>query len=112
VMDDRTRRRGTNEAVFRQVNERIEGVNRAFATITDVLEVVCECGNENCVEKLTLTVQDYERVRSDPAAFVVVPGHESTDLESVVERGDAFNVTKKRSGAPRALAEQTDPRGD
>jgi hypothetical protein len=111
-MDERGRRRGMNEAVFREVNERIEDVNRAFATITDVLEVVCECGNENCVEKLTLTIEEYERVRADPAAFVVVPGHESPDLEVVVGGGDAFNVTRKRAGAPRALAEQTDPRTD
>lgn len=111
-MDERARRIGTNEAVFRQVNERIDGLNRAFATITDRIEVVCECGNELCVEKITVTLADYERIRSDPAAFVIVPGHQAVDVEQVVEAGDTFNIARKRSGAPRALAEETDPRSE
>lgn len=44
-MDEQKRRIGVNEAVFREANERIEDLNEAFATVTDELVLVCECGD-------------------------------------------------------------------
>jgi hypothetical protein len=42
-MEERERRIGLNEAVFREANERIREVNETFATLTDELMFVCEC---------------------------------------------------------------------
>jgi hypothetical protein len=108
--EERARRIGENEALFRVVNERIEHLNRAFAVLTETMDVVCECGDIDCAERLVLTVSDYERVRADPTHFAVVPGHELPDVERVVERGDGFVVVRKDPGLPAQVARETDPR--
>src|SRR5689334_21077982 len=51
-VDERARRIGENEALFRYVNERIEGLNEAFGAITETMSVVCECGDLSCAEQI------------------------------------------------------------
>jgi len=109
-MDDRERRIGRNEALYRSVNERIEDLNEAFGTLTDTMTVVCECGDGSCAQQIDVPVADYERVRSDPELFLIVPGHEIADVEDVVERHDAFDVVRKREGGPAEVARELDPR--
>src|SRR5439155_2764393 len=99
------RRRATNEALFRQVNERLEALNEAFEPVTKSFSVVCECHDAMCVDQVELSRDDYERVRDDPTHFVVVRGHESLDVEDVVAERDGWLVVKKRPGAPAAYAE-------
>jgi hypothetical protein len=42
-MDEKRRRRAEKEAVFREVNERIEGLQRTFALAEgEQLHIVCE----------------------------------------------------------------------
>jgi hypothetical protein len=106
----RARRLAENEALFRVVNERIEEVNRAFATLTETMDVVCECGAIECTERLLLGVPDYERVRSEPTLFVIVPGHQIEDVEDVVEEGDGWMVVQKSKSPGIETARATDPR--
>ena len=109
-MDERTRRIGENEALYRAINEKIEGLNEAFGMVTESMAVVCECGQLACTEQIELDLPTYEHVRSDSALFVVIPGHEIPDVEDVVEPHDRFNVIRKRDGGPAELAEQLDER--
>ena len=106
----RARRLGENEALFRVVNERIEEVNRGFATLTETMDVVCECGDLACAERVLVSLADYERIRADSTHFVLVPGHESPSVERVIERGDGFVVVEKDPGLPARVASETDPR--
>jgi hypothetical protein len=109
-MDERAERVGKNEALFRHVNERIEDVNRAFAPLTERIDIVCECGAAGCAERVELSVPDYERVRSDPRRFILLDGHETPDVERVVERGDGWVVVEKHDGKAAEIAVRTDPR--
>jgi hypothetical protein len=110
-MDERARKIGRNEAVFRAVNEEIEVLSHGMAEISDrMLHIVCECGNIDCVVQLTVPVGDYERVRADPALFFVEDGHEKPGVEDVVDRTDRFTIVRKQPGGPAELAEATDPR--
>jgi hypothetical protein len=109
-MDEQKRRIGVNEAVFREANERIEDLNEAFATVTDELVLVCECGDGECMEKISLTREEYEELRADPTQFAVVPGHEKPTVEEVVARRKGYDVVRKVDGIPRRIAELTDPR--
>ena len=83
--------------MFRAINERIRELAGRFEQAqTESLAFVCECSDETCVERLELTVQQYDDVRAIPARFVVVPGHEATPLvERVVYRSDQFVVVRK-----------------
>ena len=109
-MDERQRRMGRNEALFREVNERIEELNETFRVTTDEFEIVCECGDLGCDERVTVSPAEYERVRSDPTLFMVVSGHEDATAEAVVEEDQgAYVVVRKHPGAPADLAAETAP---
>ena len=109
-MPDRAERVGLNEAVFREVNERIKDLADTFDLQDRLLDLVCECGAAICVERISMTHDDYERIRSDPHQFSVYPGHEDEGLEVVVERRRGYDVVRKRDPEAAAVAEATDPR--
>jgi hypothetical protein len=111
--DERARRIGANEAVFRELNERIERLNRSLAQISDeMMHAICECGNIECAQPVVVPFRRYEEVRSDPTLFLVVPGHELVDVESIVDEADGYNVVRKIAGVAQDIAEETDPRAD
>lgn len=109
-MDDRTVRVGENEAIYREVNERVAELSDRFGIEQERIQFVCECGNGGCIERITLTRAAYEHVRESGRRFALVPGHEIPDLEDVVEEHENYVVVEKRPGAPAAVAEGTDPR--
>jgi hypothetical protein len=110
-MDERARRIGENEALFRAVNEQVEELQRGMAAVSDDrMHIVCECGELGCTERIVVPVGKYEEVRSDPTLFLIVSGHEKPDVEDVVEDAGSFAVVRKRDGGPADLAAATDPR--
>jgi hypothetical protein len=110
-MGAREERIGLNEAVFREVNERIDDLADTFNLKSEPLDLVCECGDANCVQRISMTPAEYEELRGDSHQFAVYPGHEYTDVERVVDRRKGYDVVQKNKGAPERIAEQTDPRG-
>jgi hypothetical protein len=109
-MEERARRVGENEALFRTVNDEVHGLNSQFAVISDPMSAVCECGRADCTDRIQVRAADYEAVRRDPTHFLIVPGHDAPDVETVVERKNGFWVVEKDEGDPARLAEATDPR--
>jgi hypothetical protein len=110
-MDHPHRRKAQNEAVFREVNERIEVLHRQFAMDADEpLQIVCECDRVDCAERIDVSVEQYERVRSEATCFFVVTGHEDDAVEDVVDTGDGCLIVRKHAGEPAQIAEETDPR--
>src|SRR3982750_1011060 len=100
-MDERSRRVGNNEALFRAVNEQVEGLNRGLAELTDeTFHIVCECGDLICQERLVVPISDYEAVRGDSALFFVLPGHEKPATEDVVRTTHGYYVVRKYEGGP------------
>ena len=110
MSDERARRVGLNEAIFRQVNEQIRGLNRGFGLQEGTMTVICECGVADCTERLELTVSTYERVRSDSLLYVVAPGQEMPDVERVVDHVEGYDIVQKHAGEPAEVARETDPR--
>lgn len=99
-----------NEAVFRDVNERIQDVATSFDLTTEPLDLICECGDAGCVERISLTRDEYESVRADSHLFAVASGHVAPDVEEVVETRPAYDVVRKYKGVPAEIAQKTDPR--
>jgi len=80
---------------MREVNERVRETfpgSISAGADHEVLEILCECGRDDCIETLELTVAEYERVRSSPATFAVLPGHEVGEEEQTVEANERFLV--------------------
>jgi hypothetical protein len=109
--DEHARRIGLNEAIFRNMNERLKTL-AGEAMLDDQLLLVCECGHEECEQSLSISPAEYEQIRSDARFFVMAPGHESESVEDVVAVRKGFNVVKKRAGTPAKVAQETDPRSD
>jgi hypothetical protein len=110
--EKRRARIAANEAVYRRVNERIEELNRALshAAGDDSMVVICECGDLGCAEQITISIDVYEKARSDPTHFIVVPGHEIPDVEDIVTRHGSFDVVSKHKGSGETVARATDTR--
>jgi hypothetical protein len=100
-----------NEALFRHLNERVKDVDDASGVPPDELwDFLCECGDANCLERVSVTRSEYERVRSNSVYFAVVPGHENPEVERVVHEANRFAIVEKRPGE-QAIAVERDPRG-
>jgi hypothetical protein len=105
---DRAERVAKNEILFRQVNERILAIENDRWRV-DPVDFMCECGNMECTRVVQISVDDYERLRSDASHFGVIPGHELPEVEQVVERHETYLVVEKEGDA-RVRAELADPR--
>ncbi len=107
--DVRQQRQGLNEALFREVNERLE--ETAASTDADgSIDFVCECADGECTERISLTVADYESIRSYSTRFLVRPLHVLPDVERVVDRTDDHAVVEKVDADAVAVVVQHDPR--
>ena len=97
-----------NESFFRQVNERIRDVAEGFEG-AECYEFLCECSDPACTERILLTREEYEWVRSESTRFVLARGHAAPEIEQVVERESEHVVVEKRGLAAR-IAAKLDPR--
>jgi hypothetical protein len=102
-------RRARNEVLFRSVNEAIQQQALRFGGIDDEYEFVCECSWVECVERITLTLRQYEEIRANGSRFIVIPGHADPSVEQVVGSVAGHHVVEK-DGAAAIVAEQADPR--
>lgn len=109
-MSDSEFRRASNEALFRQVNEQIERLQGRLAVSDQPLSLVCECDRLECTQQFSVPVALYERVRSDPHLFLVIPGHADRSIESIVDSAGGYLIVRKNPGVPGDVAERTDPR--
>jgi hypothetical protein len=95
-MDERDKRIAKNETVLRATNREMERADQAEgATLGELIEVLCECGRQGCGGVITMTVADYDAVHSQADRFVVLRGHESTEIEKVVEERAGYVVVDK-----------------
>jgi hypothetical protein len=105
--DDYARRVAKQEINGRRVNEAIE--RGRMADRTDAA-FVCECGRVGCNATLSLSLHEYEAVRTSFDRFFLVPGHELPPVDRIVERHDGYFVVIKADGQAREMAAETDPR--
>jgi hypothetical protein len=109
-VDERERRVGINEALFREVNERIGDLQKTNLAGNGQMLIVCECGRAECTERLSVSTEEYAQTREDSRTFLVLPGHVIPDVERVVRDGPGYEIVEKDPGGPAQLAEETDPR--
>jgi hypothetical protein len=116
-MADAIERNAETQNLYREVNERVAEVNSQFAgaaargsTSEELIELFCECGQETpCDQRVNVTAATYERVRSDPTTFILLPGHGKVSVEHVIERGEGF-IIARNFGRAADIARAADPR--
>jgi len=105
----RDRSLAQNEVAHREQNERAEERVQLYGGGEARFGIVCECDREDCSERLTVTVSEYEDVRADPRLFFVVPGHEDLRIERVTRNNELYLVVRK-TGEAGEIAEDADLR--
>src|SRR5690348_9930667 len=108
-MDPREKRLAENESLFRSINERIEEAASSAGGDDHLFEFLCECSNADCTLFLPMTILQYEAIRRIPTLFLVAPGHELPEIETVVLRRASYHIVTKRGDAADFVTEH-DPR--
>ena len=114
-MESRVSRLAKNEALFRDVNDRLAKLTNKLASsaaypLKALDGLVCECSDPLCLERIEpLPITQYEAVRHNPVRFIVVPGHESPDVKTI-ERHPTYWVVEKDEGLASDVARELDPR--
>lgn len=113
--EPRLSRLAKNEALFREVNERIaeitEDLAEGSANPEQVDGLICECSDQLCLERVgPLAIAEYEAVRQDPRRFIIAANHQAPDVEIVVEKHVTHWVVEKAEGVPSEVARESDPR--
>ena len=94
---------GRNEALFREVNERIREITAGQGVPFDERVLFqCECGRLDCHEQIELSLAEYEAARSREHQFLIRPGHQIDSVESVVRGTDRYLVVRKHGEAAEA----------
>jgi hypothetical protein len=95
------------ESRFRDVNERIAGTAERVGA--NEAEIVCECGDPECGQRIAAPLEDYEKTRANGSHFLVSPGHELPEHERVVKTRPGFRVVAKLRSVG-AAARRLNPR--
>ena len=109
AMDPRAELVAKNEDHHRDLNDRIEDSYESHAMDWQ-MDVVCECGRQDCDVFLKVTKAEYEGVRADPRRFVIIRDHLDPEVDVLISEGERFTVVAKREGEAAEVALQTDPR--
>jgi hypothetical protein len=104
-LDGQRERAAKSQSLFREVNERIG----ELAGSASYASFVCECATESCDEAVSLTREEYERIRAASNSFFVIKGHEVGEIEEIIGSADGYVVVAKL-GSGAAVAERLDPR--
>lgn len=90
---------------MRTVNDRIAALGDSAAGWSapeEMFDFQCECGKvSGCGERVVMTLSEYERVRRQRDRFAVVPGHETREIEQVVEEDPRFLIVDKRDAVEK-----------
>lgn len=107
-------RMAENEVVFRQANERVtksvaetkavaaeEGQQATVHNIDDEpLFFVCECSNDTCRKRISMSLNEYEQCHQYKSQFVVFPGHNVSEIERIMKQTKKYMVVQKYMTPP------------
>lgn len=102
------RRLAQAQSVMREVNEQIHQLRDRYSQV-DMRTIVCECSRSGCMTPIQIGPDEYESVRRFATRFILVAGHETEDVERVVETRDGYVVAEK-IGVGVQVAIRLDPR--
>jgi hypothetical protein len=99
-VEERFERQARNEALMRSVNEQIAELSESAGGWADPghrFDFQCECGRaDGCESRVVMTRSEYERVRAQRDRFAVAPGHQTPEIEVVVEESESYLIVDKK----------------
>jgi hypothetical protein len=89
-----------NELLFQKANKR---VTSSISKLTPndfpadmVVDIVCECANKACQERISLEHEDYTTDTKAPNSFTVKPEHYLPEFENILRKTPTYWVIEKK----------------
>ncbi|MFL5959066.1 MAG: hypothetical protein ACJ75G_02205 [Gaiellaceae bacterium] len=92
-----------HQLLIREVNEQIEKLNGEWDEGGPEI-VLCECAQAECLDKIEISADAYERIRHVPLHFVVKPDHVVAEGERVVAATAGYVVVEKLASDGRVAS--------
>ncbi len=89
------RRLVENELIVRKANEEVARVMKIIVPDSEAVFFYCECSNKACKERIPLSITAYQEIHKERDRFIVLPGHITKSVESVLENKSAYCVVEK-----------------
>jgi hypothetical protein len=100
-----TGRASSTHTLFRRANEdllaRRAALLEALGDMTELVPILCECADTRCTRVLQVKLEEFEEIRLQHGRYVMLPGHERSGNECVVERDSRFVVVEELARQPR-----------
>jgi hypothetical protein len=94
-----------NQALFREVNDRLRELNGRFERFEPMGSFLCECGDIDCTDEIELTLAEYADIRLHALRFAVAAGHVFPAYERIVFANDRYTIVEKEGAAAEAALE-------
>jgi len=78
-------------------------VDQSKLTAGVMVNVACECSDVVCAEFIYISLGAYRRLGQVDNQFMVLAGHEDTDIEAIVHTEEAYLVIAKRPDLWRSI---------
>jgi hypothetical protein len=93
-MDENSARKAAkNEAISRSLNEGLARGEERWPTESPTF--ICECSDLSCTLEITVPMDDYKQVRTNPLRFILLPDHIVPEIEREVGRAEGYLVVEK-----------------
>jgi hypothetical protein len=92
---DRAERLKENQVSFKLANERLGSVVAERVSAPERVPFLCECADPTCMATVELTLEDYRAVRAHERHFLMLPEHQRSPGEEIVERRDGYEIAEK-----------------
>ena len=87
----------STQRLFRAVNERIRNSNRVDDK--DLLSLLCECGQDDCVAVIKLGLDGFDEIASQRNRFIVDPDHLVPEVDRLIESRGGFAIVEQLPGS-------------
>jgi redox-regulated HSP33 family molecular chaperone len=108
-----------NEVVFRQANERViknissvkdiaeEDGQQEFVEGMDEIPLLfyCECSNENCRERISITPKEYVKQHRSRSQFILISGHHIAQIERILKDYGKYIIVEKFMTPPEDVTQ-------
>lgn len=94
------RRLVENEVIFREANKSVQQYAQEINDGDRKVPFFCECSNALCRDRILMSAKKYGDQHKNKQQFMVLPSHETPQIEKVVKREKNFFVLEKLVKVP------------
>ena len=89
-----------SRSLRREINERIAELIERFHDSEagdPAMTAFCECGSDECMAPIAMTLGEYQAVRAGPTRWVISSAHIDTSADSIIARRNGYALIEHAS---------------